>query len=78
MKMSNLYAAREAEAQLTSIDFQIYLVSTEGGSLKIAIDGTYQDNEIIEAVRPAVVAELESRKAKIIARLKELGVDPEA
>ncbi|KRR21696.1 hypothetical protein [Bradyrhizobium retamae] len=50
-------------------------VASHGEGLGITIRGSYQDKEMIEAVKAAVVAEFDRRIAAVDAKLIALGVE---
>ncbi|WP_047308795.1 hypothetical protein [Rhodopseudomonas palustris] len=50
-------------------------IADNGEGLGVTIRGTYQDNEMVAAVKTAVAAELDRRIALIDSQLVEMGVE---
>ncbi|MPS30544.1 MAG: hypothetical protein E2576_14530 [Alcaligenaceae bacterium] len=75
MKLNDIQQAKLLDDQRRELAFKITLV--RGNGLGITIQGNYQDDEILDAVREHVVAVLESRIDRIDDDLRAIGVDVE-
>lgn len=73
MKIEDFNEVRRLHEQVASLDLSITLVETNG--LGVTIQGRYQDDHILNPVRPVVVAVLKRERAKRHQALRELGVD---
>lgn len=71
MKIEDFNEVRRLHEQVASLDLSITLVETNG----VTIQGRYQDDHILNPVRPVVVAVLKRERAKRHQALRELGVD---
>lgn len=75
MKLNDIQQAKMLDDQRREPAFNITLV--RGNGLGVTIQGSYQDDEILDAVREHVVAVLESRIDRIDDDLRAIGVDVE-
>lgn len=75
MKLEDIQQAKMLDDRRRELAFKITLV--RGNGLGVTIQGNYQDNEILDAVREHVVAVLESRIDGIDDELRAIGVDIE-
>ncbi|GAA0493414.1 MULTISPECIES: hypothetical protein [Pigmentiphaga] len=73
MKLEDIQQAKMLDDRRRELAFKITLV--RGNGLGVTIQGNYQDNEILDAVREHVVAVLESRIDGIDDELRAIGVD---
>ena len=75
MKLEDIQQAKLLDDQRRELAFKITLV--RGNGLGVTIQGTYQDAEMLAAVRGRVVSVLEARIAGIDDELRAIGVDIE-
>ena len=50
------------------------IAKRDGAKIGVTLDGAYQDDEVVAAAKPAIVAVLDARIGEIDADLKSLGV----
>lgn len=75
MKLSDWTAAETAVVELTALQGERHdVIATQ--ALGVTIRGQYLDEEMLEAVRAVVIAELDRRIALRRNELLRLGVDP--
>lgn len=74
MNIDNLSAAVSTRDRLRDLQRQHRLVS-EGKGLGVTIQSTHQDDSFVDAVRPAVLTEINRRIEEAQDQLRMLGVD---
>jgi len=77
MLLKDLWQVNILEKRLVEKREQLALVA-DGKALAVAIQSTYQPEEMIEAVRPVVATYLKATIAEIEAQLRILGVEVSA
>lgn len=77
MRLQDLWQVNLLQTRLLEKRAQLALV-VDGTGLGVTIQSTYQPAEVIEAVRPVVVAHLNATIAEIEAQLRTLGVEVSA
>mgnify|MGYP006344969717 FL=1 len=75
MKYDNFAKVPSLMLGIDELNKQLLLAEDGGPALRISVDGEYQDIEIINAARPAVLGVLTVRKIEKLQALKKLGVD---
>lgn len=78
MKLSDLHQVELLGKRRGELLGKLAICTQPSRGLNVLIQSTYQDDALIEAVRPAVLAELNARLAAIDAELLALGVDIES
>lgn len=76
MKASDLKRAYEIQDSIEKIEHQINFIRN-GHHLGITIQGTYQKDEFVDAIRPHVIDHMEKGVKTLKAKLKALGIEPE-
>lgn len=77
MRLKDLWQVTILEARLREKRAQLALVA-DGKGLAVAIQSTYQPEEVVEAVRPVVVTHLTATITEIETQLVALGVEVSA
>ena len=75
MKIEDYEKVRRLHDEIASLDKDLAYVNGGGNGLGVTIQGRYQDDTIVNQVRPVVVGILQRAKAERILALRELGVD---
>lgn len=71
MDLHELRAANVLIDELDEIDADIKNATVHLG---VTLFGKYQAEDVVDVVRPALLAHFNEKRAKIVAQLKELGV----
>jgi hypothetical protein len=75
VKIENYEKVKQLQDERTRLQVRrIVVINAEPNDLGVTIRGKYQDDEIVEACRPVVIAQLESQIAGIENKMRELGV----
>lgn len=74
MKITDFNIAASHMSDLKTIDRKIEDVNT-GKGLGLTIGGTYQSEEVVELVRPVVLAWLQKLRGEVLCDLTKVGVD---
>ena len=75
MKHTDFSTVQRYVQEIEAINLDLVHVTGGGSGLGVTIQGRYQDDTIVNQVRPVVVGILQRAKAKRILALRELGVD---
>lgn len=75
MKIEDYEKVRRLHDEIASLDKDLAYVNGGGNGLGVTIQGRYQDDEVVDQVRPVVVGILQRAKAERVLALRELGVD---
>ncbi|WP_447874646.1 hypothetical protein [Serratia fonticola] len=73
MKLENLSKAIGIQEQLKGLEAQYHMV-VRGEGLGITIQGSYQDDAFVDAIRSSVTGELSRRIGARKSELAELGI----
>ncbi|MGP2519102.1 hypothetical protein ACTUSX_04340 [Pantoea ananatis] len=73
MDIKNFDAATYIVGNLRKIEYEIEMIS-KGNWLGVTIQGAYQKDDFVDAIRPAVLTELSYRRDALRAELEKLGV----
>lgn len=77
MKLENFSEASNLVSELGTVEHHIRQVeasATVGNFLGVTLGGTYQSGELLEVVRPVVLAQLNKQRAGILVKLAALGI----
>lgn len=75
MKHTDFKTVQRYVQEIEAINLDLVHVTGGGSGLGVTIQGRYQDDTIVNQVRPVVVGILQRAKAERILALRELGVD---
>lgn len=75
MKHTDFSTVQRYVQEIEAINLDLVHVTGGGSGLGVTIQGRYQDDTIVNQVRPVVVGILQRAKAERILALRELGVD---
>ena len=75
MKHTDFKTVQRYVEEIEAINLDLVHVTGGGSGLGVTIQGRYQDDTIVNQVRPVVVGILQRAKAERILALRELGVD---
>lgn len=75
MKHTDFNTVQRYVQEIEAINLDLVHVTGGGSGLGVTIQGRYQDDTIVNQVRPVVVGILQRAKAERILALRELGVD---
>lgn len=75
MKHTDFKTVQRYVQEIEAINLDLVHVTDGGSGLGVTIQGRYQDDTIVNQVRPVMVGILQRAKAERILALRELGVD---
>ena len=75
MKHTDFKTVQRYVEEIEAINLDLVHVTGGGSGLGVTIQGRYQDDTIVNQVRPVVVGILQRAKAERVLALRELGVD---
>lgn len=75
MKHTDFKTVQRYVQEIEAINLDLVHVTGGGSGLGVTIQGRYQDDTIVNQVRPVMVGILQRAKAERILALRELGVD---
>lgn len=78
MKLSDLHQVELLGKRRHELAGKLAICTPPSNGLNVLIQSTYQDEAMVEAIRPAVLAELRARLAAVDAELNALGVETES